>query len=134
MLQAKQMTNVQFPLPSIAHYPTCIAFSSFGNLVNVLMIINGFRLVLPLRWSRHWYYPFPGLMVLNWVFCDNNLVNRERQFVRMFHVINEVTIDTCDINQIKENAEVKSRTGDFRSRRYAVVRWSIRSTPPMPVL
>ena len=26
----------------------------------------------------------------------------------MLHVINEVTIDTCDIHQIKENAEVKS--------------------------
>ena len=26
----------------------------------------------------------------------------------MLHVVNEVTIDTCDIHQIKENAEVKS--------------------------
>ena len=27
----------------------------------------------------------------------------------MLHVINEVTIDTCDIHQIKEYAEVKSK-------------------------
>ena len=39
--------------------------------------------------------------------------------MRMLHVINEITIDTCDINQIKQNSEVKS--DDFRSRRYAVV-------------
>ena len=26
----------------------------------------------------------------------------------MLHVINEVTVDTCDIHHIKENAEVKS--------------------------
>ena len=37
----------------------------------------------------------------------------------MLHVINEITIDTCDINQIKQNSEVKS--DDFRSRRDAVV-------------
>ena len=74
------------------------------------MIINRFRLVLPLRWSRHWYCPFQALMVLNKVFCDNNLVIKEKQFVRMLHVINEVTIDTCDIHQIKENAVVKSNT------------------------
>ena len=41
-------------------------------------------------------------------FCDNNLLIKERQFVRMLHVINEVSIDTCDNHQIKENAEVKS--------------------------
>ena len=46
-------------------------------------------------------------MVLNYDFCDNNLVIKEIKFVRMLHVINEVTIDTCDIHQIKENAEVK---------------------------
>ena len=34
MLQAKQKTNVLFPLPSIAH--TRIVFVSFGNLVNVI--------------------------------------------------------------------------------------------------
>ena len=61
-------------------------------------IINRFRLVLPLRWSRHWIR----------FFANNNLTIKERQFVRMLHVINEVTIDTCDIDQIKENAEVKS--------------------------
>ena len=89
-------------------HSTCITFASFDYLKNVLQIINQFRLVLPFRWSRHWYCPFPALMVLNKVFCDNNLVIKERQFVRMLHVINEVTIDTCDIHQIKENAEVKS--------------------------
>ena len=47
-------------------------------------------------------------MVLNLAFCSKNLVIKERQFVRMLHVINEVTIDTCDNHQIKENAEVKS--------------------------
>ena len=83
------------------------------------MIINRFRLVLPLRGSRCLYLPFPALILLNSVFCDNNLVIKDRQFVRMLHVINEITIDTCDINQIKQNSEVKS--DDFRSRRYAVV-------------
>ena len=34
MLQAKQMTNVLFSLPSI--HSTPIVFASFGNLVNVL--------------------------------------------------------------------------------------------------
>ena len=29
--------------------------------------------------------------------------------VRMLHVVNEVIIDTCDIHQIKENAEVKPK-------------------------
>ena len=72
------------------------------------MIINQFRLVLPLRWSWHWYCPFLALMVLNLAFCNKDLVIKERQFVRMLHVINEVTIDTCDNHQIKENAEVKS--------------------------
>ena len=42
------------------------------------------------------------------MFCDNNLVIKERQFVRMLHVINEVTIDTCDIHQIKENAVISN--------------------------
>ena len=71
------------------------------------MIINPFRLVLPFRWSRHWYCPFPASMVLNQVFY-NNLVIKERQFVRMIHVISKLTIVTCDIHQNKENAEVKS--------------------------
>ena len=31
----------------------------------------------------------------------------------MLHVINEVTIDTCDIHQIKENAEVISNNMAF---------------------
>ena len=52
--------------------------------------------------------PFFGLDCIELGFCDSNLVIKERQFVRMVHVINEVTIDTCDIDQIKENAEAKS--------------------------
>ena len=39
----------------------------------------------------------------------------------MLHVINEVTIGTSDIHQIKENAEA-NLTDEFRSRQYAVVR------------
>ena len=66
------------------------------------MIINWFKLFLPVRCSRHWYCPFPALMVLNEVFCDNSLVIKERKFVKMLHVINEITIDTCNIHQIKE--------------------------------
>ena len=71
------------------------------------MITNQFRLVLHLRWSPHWYCPFPTFMVLNYVFCNNSLVIKERKFVRMFLVINEVSLDTCNIHQVKENAEVK---------------------------
>ena len=71
------------------------------------MIINRFRLLLHFRKSRHWHCPFPALMVLNLVFGDNNLVIKERQFVRMFHVVNEVTNDACDIHQNEENAEIK---------------------------
>ena len=52
-----------FPYPPL--HSVRIVFASLGNLVNVFMIINRFRLVLPLRWSRHWYYPFLALMVLN---------------------------------------------------------------------
>ena len=52
--------------------------------------------------------PFPGLDSVECVFCDNNIVIKERQIVSMLHVINEVTIDTCDTHHIKENAEVKS--------------------------
>ena len=64
------------------------------------MIINQFRLVLPLRWSPQWYCFFRTLIALN--------VINWRKFVRMLHVINEVTIDRCNTHQIKENAEVKS--------------------------
>ena len=71
------------------------------------MTINRFRLVLPLRWSQHWYFPFPALIVLNSVF-RKNLVIKEKQFVRMLHVINEVTIDTWNMHQIKENTEIES--------------------------
>ena len=46
---------------------------------------------------------------------------------------NEVTIDTCDIHQIEENAEVKSKD-DFPSKQYVAVHRSIRSTPAMPLL
>ena len=52
--------------------------------------------------------PFSGLDGIELGFCDDNLVIKERQFVTMLHVINEVTIEICDIHQIKENAEVKS--------------------------
>ena len=73
------------------------------------MITNQFRLLLLLKWSWHWYYPFPAFTALNQVFCKSNLVIKKRQFVRMLHVKNEVTIDTCDIHQIKENVEVKCK-------------------------
>ena len=53
--------------------------------------------------------PCSGLDGIELVLCDNNLVIKESQFVRMLHVINVVTIDTCDIHQIKEYAEVKSK-------------------------
>ena len=46
-------------------HSTRIVFPSFGNLVNVLYDYQAIQLVLPLRWSRHWYCPFPALMVLN---------------------------------------------------------------------
>ena len=72
-------------------------------------IINQFRLLVPLKWSWHWYYPFPALTVLNQVFCNSHLVIKEREFVRMLHVKNEVTTDTCDIHQIKENVAVKCK-------------------------
>ena len=52
--------------------------------------------------------PFSGHNSIELGSCDTNLVIKERQFVRMLHVINEVTIDTCNIYQIKDNAEVKS--------------------------
>ena len=91
--------------------------------------INWFRLVLPLRWSRHWHCPFPTLIVSNYVFCDNNLVIKEKQFVRML-VINEVTIDTHTISiKLKEYL-----TDDFRSGQYTAVCWSIRSTTAMLLL
>ena len=73
------------------------------------MIINQFRFLLLLKWSWHWYYPFQAFTVLNQVFCKSNLVIKKRQFVRMLHVKNEVTIDTSDIHQIKENVEVKCK-------------------------
>ena len=69
-------------------------------------IINWLRLVLPYRWSRHSYCSFPALIELGFLWqqsCDQG-----GKFVRILHVIKEVTIDTCDIHQIKENAEVKS--------------------------
>ena len=74
------------------------------------MIINQFTLLLPLKWSWHWYYPFQALTVLNQVLWNSNLVIKETQFVRMLHVKNEVTIDTCDIHQMNENVEVKCKT------------------------
>ena len=51
----------------------------------------------------------------------------------MFHVINELTIYTCDIHQIKENAQVKpDRWLSFQ--RHAAAHWSIISTPAIPLL
>ena len=61
MLQAKQITNVLFSLPFIAQYAHrfCIVLAMSS------MIINRFRLVLSLRWTRHWYFLFSALMVSN---------------------------------------------------------------------
>ena len=55
--------------------------------------------------------PSSGLDGTVLVFSDNNHGMKEKQFFRMLHVINEVTIGTCDIYQIIENAEVKSNRG-----------------------
>ena len=62
-------------------HSTRIVFTSFGDLVNVLRDYRSIRVGSSFK---------------------------EKQFVRMLHVINEVTIDTCHIYQIKENAEAKS--------------------------
>ena len=60
-------------------HSTRIVFASFGDLVNVLRDYHSIRVGSSFK---------------------------ERQFVRMLHVINEVT--TGHIHQIKENAEAKS--------------------------
>ena len=91
-------------------HSTHIVLSSFGNLVNILHA--------PWLWiDSGWFFLSDGLDIGTalfrpwwyWIkFFVNNLVFKERQFVWVLHVINEVSIDTCDIHQIKENAEVKS--------------------------
>ena len=99
--------------------PKCDAFgNSFFPLLSIMECYK------PNRW-RMFYFLYPPLHSTRIVFTSfGDLVNvlrdyrsirvgssfKEKQFVRMLHVINEVTIDTCDIHQIKENAVVKSNT------------------------
>ena len=73
-----------FPYPPM--HSTRIVFASFRNLANVLHDYQSIQVG-----SFSWMVSI--LVVLNQVFCDNNLVIKERQFVRMLHVTNEVTTD-----------------------------------------
>ena len=87
---------------------TRIVFALFGNLVNIFHDYQSIQDGSSSNMVSTLVLPFSGLEGTELGFLQQNLVIKERQFVRMLHVINEVTIDTCNIHQIKENAEVKS--------------------------
>ena len=82
-------------------------FATFGNLVNVLHDYQLIQVGSSSEMVSTLVLPFSCLDGIELGFLRQQSCNL-RETIKMLYVINEVTIETCIIHQIKENAEVKS--------------------------